>query len=115
MPGEQDDPTAFPRLFYFNSPSDSGIAFRYVPHLLDPMLVTGSSTTKVVKLLLEEGVKEERFLFINLVEKTRFPPLKASTYSVIVKVITGWVDQELNERTYAVPGLRIAERGGIVR
>ncbi|KAK7459644.1 Uracil phosphoribosyltransferase, synthesizes UMP from uracil [Stygiomarasmius scandens] len=98
---QRDESTALPRLFYSKFPSD--IASRYVL-LLDPMLATGGSAIKAVEVLLEEGVKEERILFINLISTpeglnafcTRFPR---------VKIITGWVDEGLNDKAYIIPGL----------
>ncbi|KAF5374385.1 hypothetical protein D9758_004568 [Tetrapyrgos nigripes] len=61
---QRDEETSLPRLFYSKFPSD--IASRYVL-LLDPMLATGGSAIKAVEVLLEEGVKEERILFVNLI------------------------------------------------
>jgi len=59
---------------------------------------------KAVEVLMEHGVPEERIIFINLIAApeglttfcSRFPSLK---------VITGWIDQGLNDKAYIVPGL----------
>ncbi|KAK7031275.1 Uracil phosphoribosyltransferase, synthesizes UMP from uracil [Paramarasmius palmivorus] len=98
---QRDEETALPKLFYSKFPQD--IASRYVL-LLDPMLATGGSAIKAVEVLMEHGVPEERIIFINLISCPeglksfcgRFPQLK---------VITGWIDQGLNEKAYIIPGL----------
>ncbi|KAG2114617.1 PRTase-like protein [Suillus discolor] len=98
---QRDEETALPKLFYSKLPED--IASRYVL-LLDPMLATGGSAMKAVEVLQEQGVPEERIIFINLIAAPeglkrfcgRFPSLR---------VITGWIDQCLNEKSYIIPGL----------
>ncbi|KAG6861496.1 hypothetical protein C0995_015923 [Termitomyces sp. Mi166 len=64
IPIMQDEETALPKLFYSKFPAD--IASRYVL-LLDPMLATGGSAMKAVEVLMENGVPEERIIFVNLV------------------------------------------------
>jgi len=98
---QRDEETALPKLFYSKFPQD--IAKRYVL-LLDPMLATGGSAMKAVEVLIEHGVSEDRIIFINLVSSpegitkfcTRFPQLR---------VVTGWIDEGLNEKAYIIPGL----------
>ncbi|KDR74321.1 hypothetical protein GALMADRAFT_577530 [Galerina marginata CBS 339.88] len=98
---QRDEETALPKLFYSKFPQD--IASRYVL-LLDPMLATGGSAMKAVEVLMEHGVPEERIIFINLIAApeglttfcSRFPSLK---------VITGWIDEGLNDKAYIIPGL----------
>ncbi|KAI0250570.1 uracil phosphoribosyltransferase-domain-containing protein [Lactifluus subvellereus] len=98
---QRDEETTRPKLFYSKLPQD--IAQRYVL-LLDPMLATGGSAMKAVEVIMEHGVPEDRIIFINLISSpeglktftTRYPALK---------VVTGWIDEGLNERAYIVPGL----------
>ncbi|KXN80904.1 Uracil phosphoribosyltransferase [Leucoagaricus sp. SymC.cos] len=98
---QRDEETAQPKLFYSKFPPD--IAKRYVL-LLDPMLATGGSAIKAVEVLIEHGVPAERIIFINLIAApegltnfcTRFPS---------TKIITGWIDQGLNEKAFIIPGL----------
>ncbi|KAF8655195.1 hypothetical protein AX16_003227 [Volvariella volvacea WC 439] len=98
---QRDEETATPKLFYSKFPSD--IAQRYVL-LLDPMLATGGSAMKAVEVLMEHGVPEERIIFINLISSPE--GLKAfSTKYPSLRVITGWIDEGLNEKAYIVPGL----------
>lgn len=98
---QRDEETAQAKLFYSKLPPD--IASRYVL-LLDPMLATGGSAIKAVEVLKEHNVPENRIIFINLIASPqglstfcqRFPQLR---------VVTGWIDQGLNEKAYIIPGL----------
>ncbi|KAG7762061.1 hypothetical protein KL946_004925 [Ogataea haglerorum] len=98
---QRDEETATPKLFYVKLPED--IPERYV-FLLDPLLATGGSASMAVDVLLQKGVKEERILFLNVlaspegieVFKKKFPK---------IKVITGMIDQALDEKKFVVPGL----------
>jgi len=61
---QRDEETALPKLYYSKLPPD--IDDRYVL-LLDPMLATGGSAIKAIEVLLANGVKEDKILFLNLV------------------------------------------------
>jgi len=98
---QRDEETALPKLFYSKFPQD--IASRYVL-LLDPMLATGGSAMKAVEVLIEHGVPEERIIFINLIASPEGLKIFCSRYPAL-KVITGWIDQGLNEKAYIIPGL----------
>ncbi|PPR02999.1 hypothetical protein CVT24_012328 [Panaeolus cyanescens] len=98
---QRDEETTLPKLFYSKFPPD--IASRYVL-LLDPMLATGGSAMKAVEVLMEQGVPEERIIFINLIASPEGLSTFCSKYPSL-KVITGWIDQGLNEKAYIIPGL----------
>ncbi|KAG5645766.1 Uracil phosphoribosyltransferase, synthesizes UMP from uracil [Asterophora parasitica] len=98
---QRDEDTALPKLFYSKFPQD--IASRYVL-LLDPMLATGGSAMKAVEVLIEHGVPEERIIFINLIASPEGLTTFCGKYPRL-KVITGWIDQGLNEKAYIIPGL----------
>ncbi|EIM85413.1 PRTase-like protein [Stereum hirsutum FP-91666 SS1] len=98
---QRDEETTLPKLFYSKLPPD--IASRYVL-LLDPMLATGGSAMKAVEVIMENGVPEDRIIFINLISSPEGLKTFATKYPSL-KVITGWVDEGLNERAYIVPGL----------
>jgi len=98
---QRDEETALPKLFYAKLPPD--IAKRYVL-LLDPMLATGGSAIKAVEVLLENGVPEERIIFINLISAPEGLRNFCSKHPK-TRVITGWIDQGLNEKAYIIPGL----------
>ncbi|EGG03895.1 uncharacterized protein MELLADRAFT_89686 [Melampsora larici-populina 98AG31] len=98
---QRDEETCLPKLFYAKLPDD--IKDRYV-FLLDPMLATGGSAIKAMEVLMENGVPEERIIFLNLVAS---PQGLGNVFSKhpSVKVISAWVDEGLNEKKYIVPGL----------
>ncbi|KAF9468772.1 armadillo/beta-catenin/plakoglobin [Collybia nuda] len=98
---QRDEETALPKLFYSKFPQD--IASRYVL-LLDPMLATGGSAMKAVEVLIENGVPEERIIFINLIASPEGLTTFCARYPTL-RVITGWIDQGLNEKAYIIPGL----------
>lgn len=98
---QRDEETALPKLFYSKLPDD--IADRYVM-LLDPMLATGGSAMKAVEVLLENGVKQDRILFLNLLASPEGIQTFYEKYPEI-KIITGSIDQGLDEKKYIVPGL----------
>ncbi|EKM82152.1 hypothetical protein AGABI1DRAFT_112259 [Agaricus bisporus var. burnettii JB137-S8] len=98
---QRDEETAQAKLFYSKFPSD--IAKRYVL-LLDPMLATGGSAMKAVEVLMEHGVPAERIIFINLIAAPEGLSNFCSRYPT-TKIITGWIDEGLNEKSYIIPGL----------
>jgi len=98
---QRNEETAMPKLFYAKLPED--VASRYVL-LLDPMLATGGSAIKAVEVLLEHGVPEHRIIFINLIAAPEGLKAFCSKYPSL-RVITGWIDEGLNERAYIIPGL----------
>jgi uracil phosphoribosyltransferase len=51
------------QLFYSKLPHD--IASRYCL-LLDPMLATGGSANKAIDVLLDQGVQEDRILYVSI-------------------------------------------------
>ncbi|KAF9651144.1 PRTase-like protein [Thelephora ganbajun] len=98
---QRDEETALPKLFYSKFPQD--IANRYVL-LLDPMLATGGSAIKAVEVLMEHDVPEERIIFINLISAPEGLKAFCSKFPQL-RVITGWIDKGLNEKSYIIPGL----------
>ncbi|KAI0315354.1 uracil phosphoribosyltransferase-domain-containing protein [Amylostereum chailletii] len=98
---QRDEETTQPKLFYSKLPQD--IANRYVL-LLDPMLATGGSAMKAVEVIMEHGVPEDRIIFINLISSPEGLQAFHSKYPAL-RVITGWIDEGLNEKAYIIPGL----------
>ena len=98
---QRDEETAMPKLIYHKLPED--IAGRHVL-LLDPMLATGGSVCKAIEVLKENGVPEEKIIFINLISAPE--GIEAfQNYAPKVKIITGFIDPKLNEKAYIIPGL----------
>ncbi|KZO93768.1 PRTase-like protein [Calocera viscosa TUFC12733] len=98
---QRDEETAEAKLFYSKLPDD--IANRYVL-LLDPMLATGGSAIKAVEVLQQAGVPEDRIIFINLVAAPEGIKAFCSKHPT-TRVITGWIDNGLNDKAYIIPGL----------
>jgi uracil phosphoribosyltransferase len=98
---QRNEETAKPVLYYTMLPEDIG---ERMVLLLDPMLATGGSAGKAIDILKERGVKESNIIFVNLVScpegiqfmRTNFPQ---------VQIVTGEIDQCLNEKAYIMPGL----------
>lgn len=98
---QRDEETALPKLFYQKLPED--IAKRHVL-LLDPMLATGGSVCKAIEVLKDYGVPEDKIIFVNLISA----PKGIETFKRCApgaKIITGFIDPELNSRAYIIPGL----------
>lgn len=98
---QRDEKTATPKLFYEKLPED--ISERYV-FLLDPMLATGGSAMMAVEVLLSRGVKMDRIFFLNLLAAPEGIKTFHDKYPD-VKIITGGIDEKLDENKYIVPGL----------
>lgn len=98
---QRDEETAMPKLFYVKLPED--IPNRYVL-LLDPLLATGGSAAMAIDVLKEKGVPEKRILFLNVLASPEGLEMFKEKYPEVV-VITGMIDDGLNEQKYVVPGV----------
>jgi len=98
---QRDEETSLPKLYYVKLPKD--IADRYVL-LLDPMLATGGSSKCAIKVLLENGVKEENIIFVNLIATMDGIMTVKETYPK-VRIVTSEIDTRLNEQNFIIPGI----------
>lgn len=98
---QRDEETARPIVYYSKLPTDIGRRWVF---LLDPMLATGGSALEAIRILLKAGVREDHLIFINLLACPEGLGAVFSAYP-LVRVVTGAVDEGLNERAYIVPGL----------
>ncbi|VEU23263.1 DEKNAAE104388 [Brettanomyces naardenensis] len=98
---QRDEETAMPKLFYVKLPSD--ISKRYVL-LLDPLLATGGSASMAIEVLKQKGVPDERIIFLNVLASPEGIKVFQEKYPKI-KVITGMIDDGLNEHKYVLPGV----------
>jgi uracil phosphoribosyltransferase len=98
---QRDEKTAKPILFYSKLQSD--ISKRDVL-LLDPMLATGGSVCKAIEVLLSKGVKQEKIIFVNILSCPEGIKKLQDAYPK-VKIVTGFIDESLNSKSYIVPGL----------
>lgn len=58
---------------------------------------TGGSAMKAIEVLLEQGVLEERIIFLNLIASPEGLKNVCQKYTK-AKVISAWVDHELDEK-----------------
>eukprot|EP00357_Protocruzia_adherens_P037310 CAMPEP_0115007362 /NCGR_PEP_ID=MMETSP0216-20121206/21125_1 /TAXON_ID=223996 /ORGANISM="Protocruzia adherens, Strain Boccale" /LENGTH=224 /DNA_ID=CAMNT_0002374271 /DNA_START=74 /DNA_END=748 /DNA_ORIENTATION=- len=72
--------------------------------VLDPMCATGGSVCKAIENLMENGVKEENIVFVNLISVKEGLEKVRTTYP-LVRIHTAKIDPELNDSKYIVPGL----------
>lgn len=79
------------------------ISERYVL-LLDPLLATGGSAAMAVDVLIEKGVKPDKILFLNVLASPEGIQVFKEKYPA-VKIITGHIDEGLDEKKYVVPGV----------
>ncbi len=98
---QRNEETAEPIVYYSKLPGDIGRRWVF---LLDPMLATGGSAREAIRILLEAGVQEDHLIFINLLACPEGLRTIFETFPE-VRIVTGAVDQGLNERAYIVPGL----------
>jgi uracil phosphoribosyltransferase len=98
---QRDEETAEPKLFYSKLPPS--MENRCVL-LVDPMLATGGSAAVAVRILLEQGVAQKDIIFLNVVSCPEGLKLLQDLYPEIV-IVTGCIDEGLNERKYIIPGL----------
>jgi uracil phosphoribosyltransferase len=98
---QRDEETAKPIVYYSKLPNDIGRRWVF---LLDPMLATGGSAREAIRILLEAGVQEDHLIFINLLACPEGLHTIFDSFPR-VRIVTGAVDQGLNEKSYIVPGL----------
>ncbi|KAL7527456.1 hypothetical protein ACHAXR_001971, partial [Thalassiosira sp. AJA248-18] len=73
--------------------------------LCDPMLATGGSSCAALKILVNDyGVNPEKIVFANVICCPEGLETVAREFPQI-KIVTCWVDDELNEDKFIVPGL----------
>jgi uracil phosphoribosyltransferase len=62
-----------------------------------PSAATGGSACKAIEVLLEQGVLEERIIFINLIASPEGLKNFCERFTK-AKVISAWVDHQLDEK-----------------
>lgn len=72
--------------------------------ILDPMLATGGSAIATINLFKNKGVQEEDIIFISLLSAPEGINAIQKDFPK-VKIITGSIDNHLNDKAYIVPGL----------
>ncbi len=98
---KRDEITAQPNLYYKNLPpidsSDDVI-------ILDPMIATGGSGSKTIEILKENGIKEEKIIFVAIISATAGIK-KIKTDFPNIKILCAQEDKELTNNFFITPGL----------
>jgi len=95
----RDEQTARPVRYYDKLPTDRPPDRAFI---LDPMLATGGSVAEAANLLIQWGVSEIRMLAIVAAPEGI---QRLRTECPQVRIFTGAVDRELNDRKFILPGL----------
>lgn len=72
--------------------------------ILDPMLATGGSATACIDLFIQKGISQNDIIFISLLSAPEGINVVQEKYPD-VKIVTGCIDNHLNDKAYIVPGL----------
>eukprot|EP00906_Rhabdomonas_costata_P012997 RCo018675 len=98
---DESDPAKRPRHFFHKLPH----AIKEMQVILvDPMLATGGSALKAIKVLVDEGVSPDRVIFLNVVCCPEGLKALLEAYPA-VKIVTCALDERLNDQKFIVPGL----------
>jgi uracil phosphoribosyltransferase len=95
---ERDEQTLQPTSYYLNVPQMEGRTVL----LLDPMLATGGSAAFASRLLKDRGATDVRLICVVAAPEG---VQRLTDEHPDVRIITGALDDGLNERGYIVPGL----------
>lgn len=95
----RDPQSLQPVPYYANVPDD--LSNRHV-YLLDPMLATGNSGSAAIDALVTRGAKE--ITFVCLIAAPEGVRVIHNAHPT-VRVVTGALDERLNDHGYIVPGL----------
>lgn len=99
---DEDHPEKIASLFYSKLPEDAKDL-----HILlcDPMLATGGSALKALEVLTEKyGCDPAKIVFANMICCPEGLKALGEKYPM-VKIVTVFVDPQLNEHKFIVPGL----------
>lgn len=98
---QRNEETFQPQLFYSKFPDYNPRDYVF---LLDPALATGGSVMMALDCLIKQGYKQEQVIFVNIISCPEGLEIVTKTYPNI-KILTGYIDDYLNEQKYIVPGL----------
>ena len=65
---------------------------------------TGGSAIKAIEVLLSNGVKEDKILFLNLIAAPEGIDAVTKKYSQL-KIVTACIDKGLDDKKFILPGL----------
>lgn len=100
----RDEETLQPVWYYNKLPEKFENAENTYVYIVDPMLATGGSAIEAIKLYESKGISQKNIRFLCLLSAPEGVERVHSEYPD-VKVLTAWVDVQLNENGYILPGL----------
>jgi uracil phosphoribosyltransferase len=98
---KRDEKTAIAHEYYRNLPK---IDKNDQVLLLDPMLATGGSSVDAIKILLDNGAREENIIGVYLISAPSGMALIKKTFPKL-RLIIGVEDEALNNKKYILPGI----------
>lgn len=100
----RNEETLEPVSYYNKLPENFITPDKKIVYVLDPMFATGGSAIAAVKIFVDLGVPEENITFVSLISAPEGINNFRQFYKK-VKLITGFVDRQLNNKGYIMPGL----------
>lgn len=100
----RDEETLEPVHYYNKVPKNSKDPSKKFVYILDPMFATGGSAIAAVKIFTEIGIPEENITFVSLIAAPEGVENFRKTFKK-VRLVTGSLDRQLNEKGYILPGL----------
>jgi len=98
---KRDEKTAIAHLYYNNLPPLN--KYQQII-ILDPMIATGGTAVETLKLLKENGIHEDKILFVAIVSAPEGINTILTSFPGIT-IITASEDEKLNDKKLIVPGL----------
>ena len=98
---KRDEKTAVAGLYYKNLP---GISKTDDVIILDPMIATGGSGSYAIKILKENGVLEEKIIFVAVISSKEGEDRISRDFPK-VRIICVHQDLKLNNEKFIIPGL----------
>jgi uracil phosphoribosyltransferase len=100
----RNEETLEPVSYYNKVPENIEKPDKQIIFVLDPMFATGGSAIAAVQIFRNIGVPEENITFVSMISAPEGIEKFRSVHKK-VKIITGAVDRQLNDRGYIMPGL----------
>ena len=100
----RDEETLKPVWYYDKTPVEFKNSQDVRIFVLDPMLATGNSAKETVALFVKRGIAVENITFISIISAPEGLEVLTKEFPAL-KIVTGKVDEKLNDRGYILPGL----------
>ena len=100
----RNEETLEPVSYYNKLPDKIDKPEKVIVFVLDPMFATGGSAIEGVNIFRRLGIPEENIKFVSLIAAPEGIEHFRSVHKN-VKLVTGVIDQQLNDKGYIMPGL----------